>query len=168
MLGHKGRHEPFELMCAFAQRGLRKQGDRTAGIAVLVYLFEICDVFGEMILPTKHILQNEALLGVGATVLANLTGPKTVSSLWEDLRSEPNVGTFERFVLASNLVYLIGAIDMKDGLLFRAALQHDPNGPRQSRVPRRRLHARPELSAGRPPGLRPATGTPPMRSANRP
>jgi hypothetical protein len=74
-----------------------------------------------MILPTKHIPQNEALLGVGATVLANLTGPKTVSSLWEDLRSEPNVGTFERFVLASNLLYLIGAIEMKDGLLFRAA-----------------------------------------------
>ncbi|QBX35124.1 HNH endonuclease [Paracoccus liaowanqingii] len=42
--GYKG-DELFELMCAFAQRGLRKQADRTAGIAVLVYLFEICDVF---------------------------------------------------------------------------------------------------------------------------
>ena len=43
-VGHKG-DELFELMCAFAQRGLRTQADRTAGIAVLVYLFEICDVF---------------------------------------------------------------------------------------------------------------------------
>jgi len=42
--GHKG-DELFELMCAFAQRGLKKQGDRTAGLAVLIYLFEICDVF---------------------------------------------------------------------------------------------------------------------------
>ena len=42
--GHKG-DDLFELMCAFAQRGLRKQADKTAGIAVLVYLFEICDVF---------------------------------------------------------------------------------------------------------------------------
>ena len=42
--GHKG-DELFELMCAFAQRGLKKQVDRTAGVAVLVYLFEICDVF---------------------------------------------------------------------------------------------------------------------------
>ncbi len=74
-----------------------------------------------MILPTKHIPQNEALLGVGATILACLHGPRTVSSLWEDLRTEPNVGTFERFVLASNLLYLIGAIDIEDGLLFRAA-----------------------------------------------
>lgn len=42
--GHEG-DELFELMCAFAQRGLRRQSDRTAGIAVLIYLFEICDVF---------------------------------------------------------------------------------------------------------------------------
>lgn len=37
--------ELFELMCAFAQRGMRRQADKTAGVAVLVYLFEICDVF---------------------------------------------------------------------------------------------------------------------------
>lgn len=42
--GHKGE-ELFELMCSFAQRGLRKNADRTAGVAVLIYLFEICDVF---------------------------------------------------------------------------------------------------------------------------
>lgn len=72
-----------------------------------------------MILPTKHISQNEALIGVGATVLAHLDGPMTVSGLWERLRSEANVGTFERFVLAANLLYLIGAIDMKDGLIVR-------------------------------------------------
>lgn len=74
-----------------------------------------------MILPTKHIAQNEALLGVGATILARLTIPRTVSNLWDELRLEPNVGTFERFVLASNLLYLIGAIDMEDNFLIRTA-----------------------------------------------
>ena len=74
-----------------------------------------------MILPTKHIAQNEALIGVGATILSRLTGPRTVSSLWEDLRAEPNVGTFERFVLASNLLFLIGAIDIQDGFVVRLA-----------------------------------------------
>lgn len=72
-----------------------------------------------MILPTKHIPQNEALIGVGATVLAYLSGPMTVSGLWERLRSERNVGTFERFVLATNLLFLIGAVDIKDGLITR-------------------------------------------------
>lgn len=42
--GHKG-DELFELMCAFAERGLKSTKDRTAGVAVLIYLFEICDVF---------------------------------------------------------------------------------------------------------------------------
>ena len=42
--GRKG-DELFELMCAFAQRGMKSQVQKTAGIAVLIYLFEICDVF---------------------------------------------------------------------------------------------------------------------------
>jgi hypothetical protein len=74
-----------------------------------------------MILPTKHIPQNEALIGVGATLLAKLSGPMTVSGLWDRLRTEPNVGTFERFALATNLLFLIGAIDIKDGLIVRTA-----------------------------------------------
>lgn len=42
--GHMG-DELFELMCGVAQQGMSRQADRTAGIAVLIYLFEICDVF---------------------------------------------------------------------------------------------------------------------------
>lgn len=74
-----------------------------------------------MILPTKHISQNEALIGVGATLLAHLSMPMTVSGLWERLRTEPSVGNFERFVLASNLLYLVGAIEIRDGLIVRTA-----------------------------------------------
>ena len=35
----------FDLMCNFAQRGMQGQARRSAGLAVLVYLFEKCDVF---------------------------------------------------------------------------------------------------------------------------
>ncbi len=35
----------FDLMCRFAQRGCREQVKKSAGIAVLVYLFEACEVF---------------------------------------------------------------------------------------------------------------------------
>lgn len=35
----------FDLMCVFAQRGMKLQKDKSAGLAVLVYLFEKCDVF---------------------------------------------------------------------------------------------------------------------------
>ena len=44
-----------------------------------------------MILPTKHISQNEALIGIGATLLAHLSMHMTVSGLWGRLRTEPNV-----------------------------------------------------------------------------
>lgn len=42
--GHKG-DMLFDLMCSFAQQGMKFQKERSAGLAVLVYLFERCDVF---------------------------------------------------------------------------------------------------------------------------
>lgn len=72
-----------------------------------------------MILPTKHIPQKAALIGVGATLLRHLNEPRTVSALWERVRLEENVATFERFVLAADLLYLFGAITITDGLLVR-------------------------------------------------
>jgi hypothetical protein len=42
--GHVG-DSLFDLMCRFAQRGLGRQVERSAGLAVLVYLFEACEVF---------------------------------------------------------------------------------------------------------------------------
>ena len=35
----------FELMCGFAQRGFGEASKRAASQAVLVYLFEACEVF---------------------------------------------------------------------------------------------------------------------------
>jgi len=35
----------FELMCRFAQQGFSRQAQRSAGLAVLIHLFETCEVF---------------------------------------------------------------------------------------------------------------------------
>ena len=35
----------FEMMCRFAQQGFDRQAKRAAGLAILVYLFESCEVF---------------------------------------------------------------------------------------------------------------------------
>lgn len=37
--------ELFEFMCRFAQQGFEKQVQRSAGLAVLIHLFEACEVF---------------------------------------------------------------------------------------------------------------------------
>ena len=78
-----------------------------------------------MILPSKHLSQDRALLTVGATILRRLSEPMTVSALWEDI---PRLGSgrrgtsalrYDAFVLALDLLFLAGAIDIQDGLLRR-------------------------------------------------
>ena len=72
-----------------------------------------------MILPTKHIPTKHSLLGVGAQVLAAVERPKTLVALWDQLRDQPEVGTFARLVLALDLLYTMDAIDLVDGLIAR-------------------------------------------------
>ena len=79
-----------------------------------------------MILPSKHLSQERALLTVGGRILQHLRHPMTVSALWEELThrvENPPYSTsplsYDGFVLALDLLYFIGAIEMEDGLLTR-------------------------------------------------
>lgn len=73
-----------------------------------------------MILPTKHTSTKQSLLGVGAELLSALGRPRTVSSLWDEVRGRPTVATFERFTLALDLLYACGAVSLNEGLLSRS------------------------------------------------
>lgn len=78
-----------------------------------------------MILPSKHLSQDRALLTAGAMILQHLSQPKTISALWEELprnSTRPNDAPplrYDGFVLALDLLFLIGAIELKEGLLNR-------------------------------------------------
>ncbi len=72
-----------------------------------------------MILPSKHISEEQALLGVGAVVLRHLERPQTVTSLWGKVREERAVGTYERFVLALDLLHITGVVTLTKGLIHR-------------------------------------------------
>ena len=77
-----------------------------------------------MILPTKGIAPDKALLSIGATILRSLDEPKTVSRLWADLRrveEGPADLTFDWFVLALDLLYLMETLDYFGGRVFRVA-----------------------------------------------
>jgi hypothetical protein len=80
-----------------------------------------------MILPTKHLAQDRALLTIGAAILPKLKQPLTVSALWEQLSGEPTFMTtaaplrYDSFVLTLDLLYLIGAVQLEDGLLSRTS-----------------------------------------------
>lgn len=77
-----------------------------------------------MILPTKHIRSDRALIGVGSELLVLLKEPKTVSRLWDDFRSARNSSpgmapvTYDWFVLSVDLLFMIGAVSV-DGSLIR-------------------------------------------------
>lgn len=87
-----------------------------------------------MILPTKHISTARSLLNLGATLLQRLKRPKTVAGLWDQVRELPEVGTFQRFVLALDFLYMLGAVDLMDGLIIRS--QTKPKSPSAMRVAR--------------------------------
>ena len=78
-----------------------------------------------MILPSKHLSQERALLTVGGRILQHLRQPKTVSALWEELlrratgRNDAALLRYDGFVLALDLLFLIGAIELQNGLLIR-------------------------------------------------
>ena len=80
-----------------------------------------------MILPSKHLPQDRALLTVGAHVLTFLVHPKTVSALWEELNrpdssltaAMPRRITYDWFLLALDLLYALGTIELDRGLVKR-------------------------------------------------
>lgn len=78
-----------------------------------------------MILPSKHLSQDHALLTRGARVLQHMSQPMTISALWEVLlqnvpgRDNEPPFRYDGFVLALDLLFLIEAIEIHDGLLTR-------------------------------------------------
>jgi hypothetical protein len=72
-----------------------------------------------MILPSKHISQEKALLTVGAKLLQLLDRPKTVSATWESMRISAEPVSYDWFILALDLLYIIDAVEFRDGLLSR-------------------------------------------------
>lgn len=76
-----------------------------------------------MILPTKYLPQDRALLGIGAEILGQLSEPRSVSELWENVREARNKRSaatplpFDWFVLALNLLYAMYAIDYRNGII---------------------------------------------------
>lgn len=73
-----------------------------------------------MILPTKYISEDQALLGVGAIILLEIKRPQTVTSVWEKVRSHPSIGPFERFVLALDMLFITGVIKLTNEMIERA------------------------------------------------
>lgn len=72
-----------------------------------------------MILPNKHLLSKDSLIGIGGLLLTKIEpNGITVSRLWEGVRVRREIGTYDRFVLALDTLYLLGYLELEDGKLF--------------------------------------------------
>ncbi|MFD7963002.1 ABC-three component system middle component 6 [Streptomyces zaomyceticus] len=76
-----------------------------------------------MITPTKGISPDRCLLAVGAQILLQLEEPRTVSQAWARLKSwrlenkHFSPVSFEWFVLALDMLYGLGVVELHQDLL---------------------------------------------------
>ncbi len=72
-----------------------------------------------MILPSTNNSPSlsQCLLVLGAALLVRLNSPRTVSSLWEEVKEKGEIKTYEKYILALDFLYLLGLIDFEDGVL---------------------------------------------------
>lgn len=80
-----------------------------------------------MILPAKHLSPDRALITLGAELLGLLERPRTVSALWHHFRklrddtgqAAESTVTFDWFVLALDLLFTFGTVDIVAGKVSR-------------------------------------------------
>lgn len=71
------------------------------------------------LLPTKYLPIDFSPVGVAATVLSEMRPNDTVSALWDRLRVNSHVRTFDRFADALTLLFAANLIALRKGVLLR-------------------------------------------------
>ena len=82
-----------------------------------------------MILPSKNISINNSLLGIGGCILVSFasTNAATVTELWENVKKvNPHI-SFPNFQLALDFLFSIGAISLKNGLIYKSGEAKNAN-----------------------------------------
>ncbi|AKF52690.1 hypothetical protein PsyrH_19775 [Pseudomonas syringae pv. syringae HS191] len=74
-----------------------------------------------MILPTKNISPNRALLTLAGRIFEELGSPRTVSGAWDEFRrqQEDRPVSYAFFILAIDLLFLMKLVFLDDNGLIR-------------------------------------------------
>lgn len=75
-----------------------------------------------MIMPSKYLREDEALIGVSGALLPLVEKNSNLSILWESAKMLDVVGNLERFILALDLLYLLGLVELRNNELVRVQL----------------------------------------------
>ncbi|NOT72599.1 MAG: hypothetical protein HOP09_15375 [Hyphomicrobium sp.] len=71
------------------------------------------------VLPNKYVPMTLSLIGVASLLLEKIGRADTVSSLWDQVRTDQSVRTFDRFAEALTILFAIGIISLEGGLIVR-------------------------------------------------
>jgi len=83
-----------------------------------------------MILPSKKLRPENSLIYIGGKVLKILDEPRTVSSVWQELKQQqshnhntkPLKFTYDWFVLSLDLLFTMGALELYEGRLYKRSM----------------------------------------------
>ena len=63
---------------------------------------------------------SRSYLNVGAVLLGSINNRRTVSLLWDEMKARPEIGSFSRFVLGLDMLFVLGLIGITDeGVIVR-------------------------------------------------
>jgi hypothetical protein len=71
------------------------------------------------VLPTKYVPIDSSILGVASILLGDLGSNDTVSTLWDRVRTMPQVRTFDRYAEALTLLFAARIVDLRHGILVQ-------------------------------------------------
>lgn len=81
----------------------------------------------KVLTPTKNLHEDKSIIKIGARILSFLTSPRTLNSTWEAYLNFQNNESnnlpriqFDLFILSLDFLYIVGAVEYKDDLLWRS------------------------------------------------
>lgn len=83
-----------------------------------------------MILPTKNLDQDRALIEISSELLILLDSPRTISNLWDKYKNfrlglKKSSITYDWFILAIDFLYIIAVVEYESGKIRKIAGEND-------------------------------------------
>lgn len=72
-----------------------------------------------MILPDKHIWLSRSLLNTGAVLLRTMKSGQTVTEIWDNVKAQHEIKTFDWFVSGMDLLFLLGVVRFDNGVIVK-------------------------------------------------
>jgi hypothetical protein len=69
------------------------------------------------VLPNKYVPITHSMLGVGSLLAESMRNNDTVSTLWDRVRTDDRVRTFDRYADALTLLFAAGLVELDHGIL---------------------------------------------------